>query len=519
MNTLLKLLILYCTIFIVSCQKDDTSNSEFGELILAQKSENTPFWSENDKIKVYDGINEVEITLKTSGTPSTTTGIITDGGEAFTFKKISSWGNTLYAVYPASAAVGVSDGNVKITIPNETDGSFASANICAATTTSKTLQFKNATAIVEIKDKMTSITKMELNATNISGTYLVDLSGANAVLGSIIGTGNDVITITPSETNEGPYYAAVAPVSFSGQIATYYEGDTPVGTKTINEQKLTENTIYNIHHANRGGNGLFSVSSTTKVQFSPGNLWYGIKGSESTASFHFEDNQWDSPSSWNTSHVGHFYWSKTASVAYAETYSDSGATSTDVFFTNSEATTPSSSFTVEGQTGKWRTLSGDSGREWVWLLGPTMDIGLNPLPGTDCRICTTSGMGDNTNVRYAEVIVNGVNGLLIFPDTFTWTSAMGTAPSIVNAGVSKWENAPNYTIAQFSAMEQAGCVFLPAAGARLGSGVDDAGSVGSYWSSTPYDTIACHLNFISSNVLPACFIHRYYGYPVRLVQE
>ena len=61
---------------------------------------------------------------------------------------------------------------------------------------------------------------------------------------------------------------------------------------------------------------------------------------------------------------------------------------------------------------------------------------------------------------------------------------------------------------------------LPAAGYRNGTSVNNVGSNGNYWSSTPNGTNnAYNLNFNSSNVNPANNNNRYNGNSVRLVQH
>ena len=64
-------------------------------------------------------------------------------------------------------------------------------------------------------------------------------------------------------------------------------------------------------------------------------------------------------------------------------------------------------------------------------------------------------------------------------------------------------------------------IFLPAAGCRYGSSLDDAGSFGYYWSSTPEDndyTGACHFYF-ASHSLKMGYQNRAYGQSVRPVLE
>ena len=64
-----------------------------------------------------------------------------------------------------------------------------------------------------------------------------------------------------------------------------------------------------------------------------------------------------------------------------------------------------------------------------------------------------------------------------------------------------------------------GAVFLPAAGNRNGTTVNNAGSNGNYWSTTANGTNnAYNVNFNSGNVNPANNNNRYNGFSVRLVR-
>ena len=137
--------------------------------------------------------------------------------------------------------------------------------------------------------------------------------------------------------------------------------------------------------------GKFSVSDTKQVYFSKGNLWYGKVGDATEATFNFEANQYGFQISWDASHVSHFYWSKTASVAYAEGYNDPETSEKDVLFTNGTPESANADFTVNGVTGKWRTLSDN---EWGYLFG-------------------------HHSHRYATV--NGVMGEVVAPDGFSGT--------------------------------------------------------------------------------------------------
>ena len=235
--------------------------------------------------------------------------------------------------------------------------------------------------------------------------------------------------------------------------------------------------------------GVFSVSDTKKVYFSQGNLWYGKVGDAQTTTFNFEANQYSSASSWKASHVSHFFWSKTESVAYAASYSDAGAATGDVFFTNETVTTAKAGFTVnvggKEQSG-WHTLSTE---EWQYLFNTrTMEKG-----GARSENLTSSG------ITVEDVLFKGV---VLFPDNFT--------------NQADWKT--KYTT--WKALNDAGIVFLPAAGRRTSSSVTVVGDYGNYWSSTAKNyNGACRVNFGSDSVSPDGNTARQNGYSVRLVTE
>lgn len=65
-----------------------------------------------------------------------------------------------------------------------------------------------------------------------------------------------------------------------------------------------------------------------------------------------------------------------------------------------------------------------------------------------------------------------------------------------------------------------GCVFLPAAGNRNGSTVNNAGTNGNYWSSTAYDELlAWYVDFNDGYAYPGFSYGRNLGQSVRLVCE
>ena len=228
--------------------------------------------------------------------------------------------------------------------------------------------------------------------------------------------------------------------------------------------------------------GKFSVSDGKQVYFSKGNLRYA------SSKWSFFDNQYDYYKSYSADAWDHFGWS-TAAPTYGMSIS---TTSSDY----------SGDFVDWGATmgTGWRTLSKD---EWTYLLNTR----------------SASTVGGTENGRYAKAKVNDVQGVILFPDSYTHPDGV-TAPTGVNATDATGWDGNSYTAADWTKMESAGCVFLPAAGYRGGSSVYSPGTQGRYWSATPYSTNKANFMFFISSILsPAGPDDRYYGCSVRLVQE
>ena len=231
--------------------------------------------------------------------------------------------------------------------------------------------------------------------------------------------------------------------------------------------------------------GEFSVSASKKVKFSKGNLSYA------SSKWSFFDNQYDYYNSYSADAWDHFGWSTSATD-----YGMNTSTSNDTY---------SGDFVDWGATmgDGWRTLTND---EWTYLF--------------DTRTSGSIVFGTE-NGRYAQATINtdgtGVNGMILFPDGVTIASTEVTTAGTVNAASTY---ATKCTSAQWTALETKGCVFLPAAGQRDGSSVNDAGSNGRYWSGTAYSTSSAYraYAFNPGNLYPADGSYRYRGYSVRLVQ-
>ena len=245
----------------------------------------------------------------------------------------------------------------------------------------------------------------------------------------------------------------------------------------------------------------FSVSEHKTVAFSSGNLQY--IGSASEPYWKFADFQWDffgrngqegdgknvdrDLFGWATSGYGYKYpyMTITQPRAYGPVISSGEWTADSAEWDWGVHNTISN-----GGSYTWHTLTRS---EWQYLM--------------EGRTCTP---------KYALARVAGVNGLILFPDEYSHPSGVA---AINNADDNyRGYNDNTFDAASWSALESAGCVFLPAAGYFLGTNV--SGPDGNYWSSTA--SISTHaFSFIFSNgeIDSAVSDSRDSRYSVRLVRN
>ena len=236
----------------------------------------------------------------------------------------------------------------------------------------------------------------------------------------------------------------------------------------------------------------FSVSSTKQVYFSKGNLQY----TQSTNTWSFAENQWDYLGKANTAidadvladKVDLFGWSTGANkfgVSTSTSYSDYHGSFFDwgILKIGNDA------------HNTWRTLTLD---EWNYLLNTR----------------------NNARVLKGVAQVNGVNGLILLPDKWTCPSGITFKSGFHrNNDVNYYAAYQTFTAEQWSKLESAGAVFLPAAGCRSGSAVSSVQYSGCYWSATEDDSdYAYLLGFVSSKAGIAG-TNRFSGQSVRLVKD
>ncbi|MBO7460727.1 MAG: hypothetical protein J6T53_07470 [Bacteroidales bacterium] len=241
--------------------------------------------------------------------------------------------------------------------------------------------------------------------------------------------------------------------------------------------------------------GSFSSSRAKKVTFSPGNLQYVNDGSK--CMWKFADNQYDVI---GMGQNGNSSDEKISRDLYGWGTGDNPcnlSTSDSDYSTFVDWGVGMNS--KDGVT--WRTLSES---EWDYILFRRK----------------ASTIGTTENARYTKAVVNGVNGMILFPDVYTHPGALAI-PNDINYTTDnqKW-GVNTYTVEQWQLMQDAGAIFLPAAGIRNGTAVDKVGTYGRYWSSySDGDALAYDLMFSDYRPYPSDAMHRHEGFAVRLVHE
>jgi len=342
------------------------------------------------------------------------------------------------------------------------DGTFSNANISVAKAYPgiPAITFKPATAIVKFSTSKTDATIFFISGgadEYIAGNTRINPGAETPKAFLIDGSGKKTIKVMPNSSDAGTYYVNVLPKKYENGLVISFANffnvvlGTVKATKSIDLDgggKMINLGNIDSHFKYTGElEGVFSISATKKVHFSRGNLYYDTK----KGTWQFEEKQYQYRTAIADNKVGSFYWSKKDSVSFAASYSDPSASASDVLFTNdpSDATKANSAFTVYGSKGVWRTLTGSSGGEWDYLL---------------CKRKVNGATGEGHAFQRATVC--GVYGLIIYPDNYT--SQTGES---------------NYSSSQWTAMEAAGCVFLPAAGNRLTSSTAHENTTGTYLSS------------------------------------
>ena len=241
----------------------------------------------------------------------------------------------------------------------------------------------------------------------------------------------------------------------------------------------------------------FSVAADKQVCFSKGNLQY----TQSTKKWEFANEQYEILGEANVNNgaladkIDLFGWSADNTTAQwgISTSADNADYSGDFVDWGKNI----------GDGNTWRTLTQE---EWTYLLK------------------TRTGASSKYGVARINLNADGsqyTNGIIVLPDTWTCPSGITFKSGVADSyGEQYYADYQTFTLSQWEQLEQAGAVFLPAAGNRYGTGVYGVQYYGRYWSSTASGTDdAYYVDFGNNYLSPQSSYIRYDGLAVRLVKD
>ena len=248
------------------------------------------------------------------------------------------------------------------------------------------------------------------------------------------------------------------------------------------------------------GIGVFSVSATKQVTFSPGNLQYHPANNE----WRFAEHQWD--------YVGG---------------SNEGNVYEDGVKSNNALISPSYDGWIDlfgWGTGDNPTNSSMFNTDFVSFV----DWGINKIGNDAPNTWRTLTNEEWSYLRYnrtnaddlvAVAKVNGVNGLIILPDNWVCPNNITFKPGFsYNDSNAAYGDYQVFTLEEWLEMESNGALFLPA----TGYGGDEIQSVqgsGAYWSSTEHDAASVYYLYFYSFESHTRYADRYWGNSVRLAKD
>lgn len=266
--------------------------------------------------------------------------------------------------------------------------------------------------------------------------------------------------------------------------------------------------------------GRFSVNETKQVYFSQGNLQAVISSDGPTDTYNYTASKWKfAPTQWSYvgNNAGNNSFAAGTTVDLFGWVGTSASYDTYGLCTNSNEATFYGNSTQDALKSDWGALAIENGGNtansgWRTLTRDEWDYLFNSR-----KASTVGGTADG---RYAKAKVNNVAGVILFPNSYTHPDGV-TAPTNVNTATANY-TANKYSVDDWTLMETAGAVFLPAAGYRNNINVNKVGEYGHYWSSSPnasYGFYADRVRFYDNTMYLPNSGDRQEGNSVRLVKD
>ena len=463
-RTLIMLAVATMILGMASCKKDnkDASSMRFTASLegFAKTVLNGEIltWNGSENITVSNTVDNIVYRATYIATPQTNARVATF---AYSDGELGESEETTYrAFYPANIT---EDGiTVKLPAVQASQSGELTGYPMYTESPNERLAFKNLCSVLKItmQKQNTLISKIQIITDQyINGDFEIDNTGnAPSLVYHNSNRQNNhkkVTTLTFSNgpvniTNGHDFYIYLPALTYDYfQIKVYNQnGDfftrTATSSLTFARSEYNYLTIPEAAINFKPGDliGEFSVSYDSrtqtyqKVSFSKGNLL------QNGSTYKFADLQYNKTES---GYTNLFNWHDDE---YSQTMNERGA----------------NAIINGGNTANmWRTLTQS---EWHYLL--------------------SYDGGRPYDWLWALVQVNGIGGMIIFPDGFDWPLDESKKPANLNQTASTAWNGKNYSLDEWGTLEAAGCVFLPQTGYKehSNSSLSETSS-GYYWSSTP----------------------------------
>ena len=401
-------------------------------------------------------------------------------------------------------------------------------------TSSLSMQMRNLGSVLRLKltapatEENTHIDRLVLTSSDghLAGTFVVACSGpTDTYIPTITYSSGDpgqLLVNLDDGTNgyidistEKIVYVLIPPGSKNLTLRVYNTGNwyyekTTSTAQTFERSKIYTSDLNAISFTNYPYT--FTVETSKKVVFSPGNLQY--RASPST--WRFAEHQWDfvgdasngTVSSSDNTQISSNYsgwidlfgW---GTSGYNNKYPYMTSTSNSDYYQGSLTGLTGQNYdwgvnnAIQDQNigvtytaGTWRTLTK---AEWEYLLNQRSGQTVNNI--NNARYATAQLTISNCTLR----------GIILFPDNYSGGTPTGVTWSYINDNNSTNMQTPTTCTADgWAALEEAGCVFLPPIGERSQTGSNNQITVswsgnqqnGHYWTSTYYqDNNAYRLSF------------------------
>ena len=453
-TTLAAIALLAASMMFGGCKKD-TGNDGFFRLA-------TPGYTGNDKTTIDNDRHtcwEANDVLYLNGTTTTNQAIVQQDDDDWIARfnsGIEPVSTHFLVCYPGYAGTG-SEANATsfsgsaftVTFPSSItlDGTTLRCPMMGhASTSESTITFTNVCALLKLTfpaamtDRTVTITEIGASTLPISGEYTFTYGSVWTANTPTLTSSNNTLTVT---TSAQTVYIPVPAGNHKLRIAGAADGTIQMN----NAVNMQAGHIYSITAATAASSHVFSVSATEKVRFAPGNLY--LEGT--TYKF---DNQI------------RYNLSNATSGSYDNSASSSNG-QYQYYFTWSEALNGGSNnnpgtFTVDGYGSGWRLITKAHGNYLV------------------------------EHSPHSYVTINSVNGIIIAPDDCNTST-------VAPAGGATWGNTSYAACTNWSDLEAAGCVFLPASGILQSRGISYVPDQGYYWSATQTGDNAYLLYFQNNN--------------------